>query len=349
VLSANDFHAIVSGQQRGFLATTARSLLLAAELPYASVVCLRNRRFDRDADLAQQVSIPVISVGNVTVGGTGKTPLVAWLARWCRQRDKRVTLISRGYKAEAGSRNDEALELERQLDDVPHLQNPDRVEAARAAVEELDAEIIVLDDAFQHRRIHRDLDIVLIDALSPFGYGHLLPRGLLREPLAGLRRADVVALSRADLVDRPARNHIWTEVRKYTRNATCVEIAHQPLSLINWNGQRRTIDEFAGSRLGAFCGIGNPQGFQRTLSACHLDFVAFRAFPDHHSYQHADLEQLAEWSRSEKLAAVLCTGKDQVKLQVDRLDETPVWALEIGIQFLSGEAEMQARLESLLS
>ena len=157
-----------------------RLLLHAAEVPYALVVGWRNRRFDRHPERVFRVAVPVISVGNLTTGGTGKTPLVEWLARWFRAAGVRVTLISRGYAAEKGARNDEAMELEQRLPDVPHLQNPDRVQAARIAVEELDCQLIILDDAFQHRAIARDLDIVLIDATEPFGYGHLLPRGLLR-------------------------------------------------------------------------------------------------------------------------------------------------------------------------
>ena len=130
--------------------------------------------------------MPVISVGNITTGGTGKTPMVAWLARWFRNQDVRVALVSRGYRAEAEGQNDEARELATLLPDVPHLQNPDRVAAARIAIDELETQLIILDDGFQHRRIHRDLEIVLIDALQPFGFGHVLPRGLLREPLRGL-------------------------------------------------------------------------------------------------------------------------------------------------------------------
>ena len=134
-------------------------------------------------------------------------------------RGLRVTLVSRGYGAAAGARNDEALELERKLPDVPHLQNADRVAAALTAIEEFECQLLLLDDAFQHRRIQRDLDIVLIDALNPFGYGHLLPRGLLREPLSSLARADVIALSRSDLVAAGERARIWEQVRPHAAQA----------------------------------------------------------------------------------------------------------------------------------
>ena len=141
--------------------------------------------------------------------------MVRWLAQWFHNRGVRVAVVSRGYGAKVGNANDEALELRRLLPDVPHLENPDRVAAAREAVATLGCQAILLDDGFQHRRIARDLDIVLLDALAPFGFGHVFPRGTLREPLAGLRRADAVVLSRADLLDSSEREEIWQTVRAH--------------------------------------------------------------------------------------------------------------------------------------
>src|SRR5207244_2544053 len=146
----------------------------------------------------ERAGVPVVSVGNLTLGGTGKTPCVEYVCRFYRGLDLLVAILSRGYGAEHGP-NDEALVLEEDLPDVPHLQGADRVALARVAVEELESEVLVLDDGFQHRRLGRDLDIVLLDALEPFGLGRLFPPGLLREPVGSLRRAGVVVLSGADL------------------------------------------------------------------------------------------------------------------------------------------------------
>ncbi len=157
MFDANYFRAVVSGRQRGVRAAMLRAGLSVAEPFYRLGVRWRNRQFDTGSREIHRVNVPVISVGNLTVGGTGKTPMVEWLARWFRERGVRVALVSRGYGAEAGARNDEAIELEEKLPDVPHLQNPNRVEAAQTAIEELETQLIVLDDAFQHRRIHRDL------------------------------------------------------------------------------------------------------------------------------------------------------------------------------------------------
>ena len=155
MINPTKFHDLVSGRQSGFIALLLRTLLRVAELPYSVAMRWRNWRYNTTASKVCRVDVPVISVGNLTTGGTGKTPMVLWLARWFGEHGIRVTLISRGYAAQAGSRNDEALELEQRLPDVPHLQNPDRVKAAKRAIEELACQLILLDDAFQHRRIHR--------------------------------------------------------------------------------------------------------------------------------------------------------------------------------------------------
>ena len=249
--------------------------------------------------------------------------MVEWLAKWFRTRGIRVVVISRGYGAQAGSRNDEALELEQKLPDVPHLQNPDRVAAAQTAIEEFDSQLILLDDAFQHRRIHRDLNLVLIDALEPFGHGHLLPRGLLREPIAGLSRADAVVLTRADAVDSDVRSKIHDQAVARAGDAAWVEVAHQPVALRDHAGQEQPLDSLPGKRIAAFCGIGNPAGFRHSLSACGFEIVGFREFPDHHPYGRDDLESLQSWIAGLDVDAAICTHKDLVKIGTDSKSTTP--------------------------
>src|SRR6187549_2940724 len=158
LFAAENFRAIVSGQRQGIVPAAIRGLFAAAEPIYGAVVARKNRRYDNGSLPITRVRVPVISVGNLTVGGTGKTPFVVWLAKWFRQREVNVVLISRGYGERRGP-NDEAREIAASLPDVPHVQNPDRVQAARQAIEEHRAELLILDDAFQHRRIARDLDI----------------------------------------------------------------------------------------------------------------------------------------------------------------------------------------------
>src|SRR4029453_11169189 len=238
MLSPAQFRDLVSGRWTGPWPAALRGLLAAAEPVYAAMVRAKNRRFDSGRGQPVRVDAPVISVGNLTVGGTGKSPLVAWLAEWFQSRGTAVAIISRGYGAKEGQPNDEALELAARLPDVPHLQNPDRVAAARHALAAHPRHVLILDDAFQHRRIARDLDIVLLDALEPFGHERLLPRGLLREPVANLSRAHVVALSRADAVDETARDQIRERVREAAPQAVWLELEHRPTGLVNHSGRR---------------------------------------------------------------------------------------------------------------
>src|SRR5262249_14336937 len=155
---------------------------------YGLAVRLRNLCYHLGWKRSYRAPVPVVSVGNLTVGGTGKTPCVEYVARYYREHDLRVAILSRGYGGSSrpptpsSGRNDEARVLEENLPDVPHLQGADRVALATVAVEELDSEVLVLDDGFQHRRLARNLDVVLVDTTVPWGYGYLLPRGLLREP-----------------------------------------------------------------------------------------------------------------------------------------------------------------------
>jgi tetraacyldisaccharide 4'-kinase len=344
VFSATNYYDLVSGRRRGLAAAAARAALAVVEPVYAAAVQYRNRRYDRGRSEIHRVAAPVISVGNLTLGGTGKTPLVKWIARWLRKRELRVALVSRGYGAEEGSRNDEALELEHALPDVPHLLNSDRVAAAQVAIEELASQVILLDDGFQHRRLARDLDIVLLDAWEPFGFGHVFPRGTLREPVSSLRRADIVCLTRADQVDTARRSEIRDRVRQVAEAAIWCEAAHAPQNLFTAAGTVEPIERLLGERVAAFCGIGNPFAFRATLGSLGCEIAAWREFPDHHAYTAADVAELANWTAQHTVDAVICTHKDLVKLQVETLGDRPLKALVVELSISVGQTELEESL-----
>lgn len=343
------FREIISGRRRDWRAATLRGALSLAEPIVRFAVNQRNRRYDRGIAEIQRVSVPVVSVGNITTGGTGKTPLVAWIARWFREQQRRVVLISRGYGAKRGELNDEALELAALMPDVPHLQDPDRVRAARQALTELQAQVLLLDDAFQHRRLHRDLNIVLIDALEPFGFDHLLPRGLLREPLGSLRRADVIAISRADLVTHEQLRAIAERIRIHAPQSLLLEVVHRPRALVDATSETFEPRSLSGQRVAAFCGLGNPQGFHETLVRCGAEIASFRVFSDHFQFGDNELKTLGEWADGLDVEQVVCTMKDFVKLRVPSLGRRPLRALTIGIDFLSGREEFESRLNQLVA
>ncbi len=349
LLSPTGFHEVISGRRRGALAAVSRALLRAAEVPYTWAIQRRNRRFERGKSPVHRVAVPVVSVGNITAGGTGKTPLVAWLAQWFSQRNLRVALVSRGYGAQDAGANDEARELAQRLPGTPHLQDPDRVAAAQLAIERHGCQVLVLDDAFQHRRIHRDLDIVLVDALQPFGYRHLLPRGLLREPLDQLARADLIALSRCDAVSVARRRQLRDEITAYAPRAAWVELIHQPSSLVNAQGATQSVAQLAGESVAAFAGIGNPHGFYHSLQQLGCDVVARREFPDHHHYSRDDMMALQQWLAGyAQLSAVICTCKDLVKMDATHIGRVPLWALSIDVQVAVGREELERHLQAIV-
>lgn len=323
-----------------------RAALRMAEVPYSLAMRYRNRRYARGRARIYSVPAPVISVGNLTLGGTGKTPLVEWIARYVRQAHIRVAIVSRGYGGEAGGYNDEALELELALPDVPHVQNADRVAAARVAIEELGMQAILLDDGFQHRRLARNLDIVLIDATEPFGFGHVFPRGTLREPLSGLARADVVVLSRADMLSSDARADIRRRVARLAPQADWCEVEHRVAAVVNSAGQRVATNVLQGKRAAVFCGIGNPAGFRHTLTTLGCQVVAWREFPDHHNYTRDDVASLSQWGQQADV--LVCTRKDLVKLGVPTLGGIALWAVNIEIAFFTGEQVLAEKIDRCL-
>jgi len=346
-LDRDAYLPLIRGQTRGPWARFARSGLRLASVAYGAAVTVRNRGYDRGWLRSHSAAVPVVSVGNLTLGGTGKTPMVEWLARWFRCRGLRVAILSRGYGQIAGL-NDEGRVLEENLPDVPHLQDPDRVALAQVAALELGTELIVLDDGFQHRRLARDLDVVLIDALEPFGLGYLFPRGLLREPVSSLRRASVVVLSRADLIDAAGRAAIRTEIEGQAGPRPWAEARHAPLDLVDGEGASSSLDLVEGKSVAAFCGIGNPEGFRRTLLPLCRDLLDLRVFPDHHFYSAADVRSLAQWATDLRADLVLTTQKDLVKLRASSLGPAPLRALRIGLEITAGGEIMDDVLARLL-
>ena len=339
------YHALIRGNRTGLGPTLQRAGLWGLSLGYRLGVAWRNQAFDRNWKKIHRAAVPVVSVGNVTVGGTGKTPCVEFVARFFRQLGLQVTLLSRGYGSEVG-RNDEALVLEENLPDVPHLQGADRAALAMTAVEELESDILVLDDGFQHRQLHRDLDIVLIDATCPWGHGHLLPRGLLREPIGSLKRANVVILTRCDLVPPEVVQGIRDTVRRIKPELPIVESTHRPAQWCNASQKKAALEALQGRPIAGFCGLGNPDAFRQTLLNLGLKLTAWRTYPDHHAYTRADIESLRGWARQLPAdAAVVTTQKDLVKIRLDQLGEKDLWALHIQLQMTSGQEALEEMLQ----
>lgn len=339
------WHAVVRGESRGIGAGIVRTSLRAAALPYGLAVRARNLAFDRGWKKVHRAAVPVVSVGNLTLGGTGKTPAVEYVARVLRERELRVVVLSRGYGVEAGP-NDEAMVLEENLPDVPHLQGRDRVALAATAAEELEAEVLVLDDGFQHRQLHRGLDVALIDATRPPREDRMFPAGTLREAASGLSRAGVILMTRCDQADAGSTVKWIGQRFPGKRVATTV---HEPKDLVRADGEPEPVDRLRGRQVGVLSGIGNPAAFRRTLMSLGAEVVAEKVFPDHHDYTRADVVELRAWAETlPREAVVATTQKDWVKLRVPELTGRPVRAVRIGLKFLTGEAEFRTAVNGVV-
>lgn len=228
------YHFIIAGQA-GAWAAPLRGALRIAESAYALGVRLRNRRYDRKGPLAV-LPIPVISVGNITVGGTGKTPFVIELVRQLQDMGYNPAVASRGYRASGDDSNDEERVIRARCPGVVCVCDPDRIRAAEIAHSRFGADVVVLDDGFQHRRLGRTLDIALIDATCPFGYGHLLPRGLLREPVRNLARAQILVITRHDQVAPAELSRIAKRLRGIAGDAVHLRCGHAVTGISRLDG-----------------------------------------------------------------------------------------------------------------
>lgn len=348
LIDPNRYQALVSGRARGLGPGLQRWALWTVSWPYRWGLALRNALYDHGWKRGFRPPVPVVSVGNLTLGGTGKTPVVEYVARFYRQRGWQVAILSRGYGSSAGP-NDEALVLEENLPDVPHLQGTNRATLASIAVEELESEVLVLDDGFQHRRLARDLDLVLLDVTQPWGHGYYFPRGLLREGPRSLRRAGVILLTRCDQVGAEERQQLHREIKRYAPEIPISETVHCPLDLLSSDGRTESLATLHARPALAFCGIGNPDAFRRTLQALAVAVLDFRTFPDHHAYTRADVKDLHAWVRQHSAAdLVLTTQKDLVKVRLAQLGGQPLWAVRIGLHVQTGQEVLENLLESIM-
>jgi len=341
---ADTFQRLVDGSMRGPGPAAIRAVFSALSVPYRGIIAARNAAYDGGLFRVHRGPVPVISVGNLTLGGTGKTPLVAWIARTLRAAGHRPAIVSRGYGARPGEVSDEAAELAVVVPGVPHVADRDRVSAVHAAAAQ-GASAVVLDDGFQHRRLTRELDIVAIDATDPFGCGRLFPRGLLREPVTGLRRARGVVLTRASSVSTERRAEIRravTRARGGQPPAIWAEATHRAVALRDHDGGLQDLERLRGRRIAAFAGIGNPAAFRATLTDLGADVAAFTPFADHHAYREGDIASLAAACRRHRVDLAVTTLKDLVKIRSNDLDGIPLVALEIAATFSTGEEALRA-------
>jgi len=286
---------------------------------------------------SRPAGVPVICVGNITTGGTGKTPVVIWVIKRLKELGKTPAVLTRGYKSRAG-RSDEA-EMLSNMCETPVIVCPDRLAGARAAVES-GADICVMDDGFQHRRLKRDLDIVLIDATNPFGFGKCLPRGLLREPVTAMKDAHAIIVTRSDEVPPARLDAIHEELSTLLAPGVPIcQAIHKPRSIIDDTGAEYGLHVLAGRKVLAFCGLGNPESFFQSLRNLGARLIATKVFEDHAEYGPARIEIIKAAAQEYETSVLITTQKDAVKLRRAKLDR-PVWSLAVEMDIVRGREEL---------
>ena len=343
---------LVDRQSGGAGASLALAGLGLLSAPYRMIVAARNAWYDWVPGAVHRPERPVISIGNITVGGTGKTPMTAKLAHLLIARGLKVAILTRGYKgaiafdderredavAELSAASDEAQVLRRRCPQARVYVSPNRAQSAEAAVAE-GADCLLLDDGFQHRRLARDFDIVLIDATRPFGHKRLLPGGLLREPLSNLSRAGLVILTRSDEVPEATRTDISRTIQRASDARPLIYAVQRINGFLDIKGRTVAHADPAAMQAIIFAGIGNFESFRRCVERLGIKTLAAYEFPDHHHYTTDEISGLADTASAMDANALLTTEKDAVKL-VGRwsYERCPLWALNLEVEFL-GEGD----------
>ncbi len=338
--------------------------LALAAAAFRAVASLRGALYDLGVLGAARAGAPVISIGNLAVGGAGKTPAAIAVAKRLLALGRRPAVLSRGWGASRrdarivsdGARvllgaedgGDEPFLVARRLPGVAVLCGPRRAELARSAVASFGADALVLDDGFQHRALARDLDVVVLDAASPFGNGRMLPAGPLREPRGALRRAGLVWLSRVDQADPGA----LAALRALAREATGrdpVESRHEPVDVMD-GALARSFGAGAlrGRRVLLLAGIARPAGFRRTVAAMGADVVAERAFPDHHRFAPGEVEDAFRSAVAARCDLVVTTEKDAVRLAPAAASDERLRVVRIEAEVVRGSEVLDAALDAAL-
>lgn len=350
-MNQQSYCELISGQSSGLGASILRVLLAVAATGYSFVIRLRNFLYSKGLLKIHHVDAAVICVGNITVGGTGKTPLVAWLCNLITQNYK-CAILTRGYKARAQENadfKDEIAILSESCRGANVIVKPDRVAGATEAIDRHSAEVLVMDDGFQHRRLARDLDIIAIDATRPFGYGKLLPAGLLREPASSLKRAGAVVITRCDQIAGAEIEEIEKKLRAINPDMLIAKSIHEPVYAKSGDNKEIGIEQLKGKKIFAFCGIGNPDAFFNTIEDIGAELTGSKAYDDHCHYTDASLTEISNQAKQLGADLILTTQKDWTKVTSTFKSPLLIAYLAIEIKFLAGEDKLTALIKNTLA
>lgn len=371
---------VIFGRARGFRAALMRFSMSALALLFRGMVQFRLWLFRSGWKEEHHLGTQVVSIGNITVGGTGKTPVVELLARSLRDEGRRVAILSRGYKSrkldfpqkwrDSSGRSipeeampkvvstgkslllsskyagDEPYMLARNLEGVSVVVDKDRVKGGRFATRHLEADTLLLDDGMQYLRMARGLNIVLVDAGAPYGTGSLLPRGTLREPPANLHRAHYILLTKCD---GSSNDELIENIRHYNRTAGIIECTHGPVHLEDvFSRERRPLSDLAEKWVGAISAIAVPEAFEKSLRKLGAKVEITRRFSDHYRFLRKDVDRFMQRCVERDMEMILTTEKDAVRFPRPKSIDVPILFLRIEVEILKGRDIWQDMISRLV-
>jgi tetraacyldisaccharide 4'-kinase len=321
----------------------SRALMPAAWI-YGAGAAAKSLKY-KMIDRTKKLDKPVISVGNITVGGTGKTPFIIYLGKKVRARGKKCAILMRGYG------RDEVSELEQNLADTAVIVDKDRFHGAQQFVRDGGTtDVFLMDDGFQHRELARDLNIVLINGMNPFGNGLLLPAGSLREPLNALGRADLFAITHADQITHEVLNSLKKKLALLVPQAPSITCVHAPVEMFNvGTKEQRAVHLLKDKKVIGFCGIGFAKGFRRTLEHLGAHVVEFIEFLDHERYAEKLMRTLKDLQQNYPDALCVTTEKDLLRDQEILKTANNIWVVRVSLKVIEGESYLNGILDRILS
>ncbi len=361
---------VILGRVKGFRAFLMRILLRGLSWIFRGLVALRLKLFKKGFKEQVQLGTMVISIGNITMGGTGKTPVVEMFAKTLRDRGRKVAILSRGYKSKdldepqkwhsqhggqlipaeempkvvsAGTgldfevqyAGDEPYMLAKNLDEVSVIVDKDRIKGGRFAVNELDCDILLLDDGMQFLKLAHSIDVVLVDSNSPFGTGAMIPRGTLREPPSSLCRADYIFITKCY---NPGNTKLIKKIRRHNKVAEIIECTHGPVHLENvFTGEIEPLSFLDKKFVAAISGIAVPASFEEKLTDLGATVLFHRTFSDHYNFSQEDIDSFMKRCMSRDAEIIVTTEKDAVRFHRPKELDVEVYFLRIEVDILSGQ------------
>ncbi len=355
---------VISGKMKGILPALLRYELLEISWLCLIAVKFRNQLYSSKIIKSERLPCKVISVGNIVAGGTGKTPTVIAIAKMLQEStDFKIAVLSRGYKSKirgntvvSDGKNilhdqsevgDEPYLIAKKLTNIPVIIGKDRIKSGLIAVEKFNTQVVILDDGFQYLKLEKDINILVIDSTQPFGYGYILPRGYLREPLSAIKRADVILLTRVDQCND--LGSIYDSLNLIAPSIPIFESTHCPTSLYAINENKNIeLENIKGKNILAVCGIANPLSFFNTLKSLQLSKINLLKFSDHHDYTTEDIKMIKKKMHETKSDYIITTEKDLMKLNA--IQDIPFLVLNIELRLVSSTKDfLSLIMKSLLT